>query len=307
MILDLPPLPNNVLSGRYPKWSFEKVQHRPCPICDSDSPEPIVRRPDKFVVHKCSKCRMVYLADVPRMEEIEKFYREYGAFKRYPQRTRGMPWLKRVMANKTNPFISILESTGGVKGLSVCEIGCSYGGFLELIRHKKGRPFGVELDDNARCFVESKGIPVTAEIDLNQHYDIVCLFQVLEHLVSPREVVSTISKTLNTDGRVLISIPNSGDYEKVGPSWVGFRVDLEHINYFNLQNLSELLCQHGLYIEQFWEHTQPGIQRAVIISEHTPNPVTKIKRVMGYFYQMFFGERFVNTGTFVLTALYRKV
>jgi 2-polyprenyl-3-methyl-5-hydroxy-6-metoxy-1,4-benzoquinol methylase len=265
-----------------------------------------VVRPDGFAVHRCSNCQMVYLADIPCAEDIDRLYRDYSTFKGL-----GPPRLARVrrvldLVTKSDRCLSILERTGGVKGISVCEIGCSYGNFLRRARDRGARPFGVELDHCAREYMSRIGIPSTADLPQRQ-FAVICLLQVLEHVASPHEMLSRIAPALEPDGRLLISLPNAREYVKTGPAWVGFRVDLEHLNYFDLHSLSSILLPHALYVEQYWEHCQPELAR----------------RTAGHGYSLI-GSRLrgalsrvlsrgcsedggVGAGSFVLTVLARKV
>jgi 2-polyprenyl-3-methyl-5-hydroxy-6-metoxy-1,4-benzoquinol methylase len=247
---------------------------------------------------------MIYLADVPNGEEIHKFYQNYTVFKKYtPGRT---TLYQRAMA-QNNPYIIILENTGGIKNMSVCDIGCSNGRFLELIRHRGGRPYGVEIDANARNLLELKGIPTSAELVADQVFDIICLFQVLEHITHPRTLLTAISKALTTDGRLLVSVPNGGEFAKAGSSWVGFRVDFEHLNYFTLNTLSELLLQHNIYVEQFWEHRQPGVQRNLCQIVECVSLTVKIQSKLKNIFDNFLPCDIFSQGSFVLTVLARRI
>jgi len=300
MLFELPPLPAKVPAGMIPEWGIQNAKHRPCPVCSSDAPVPFVARPDKFVVHHCSACGMRYLADIPSQDELEKFYRSYSIYKNYRFAKLSL-WNK--ITGSGNPFITILQNTGGVSGLSICEIGCSDGFFLELLRSRGADVYGVELDADCDHILEKKNVPHSKSIPAGQLYDAFCLFQILEHLSHPEDMIKNIAGSIKKDGRLLISVPNGGEVAKAGPTWIGFRVDLEHLNYFDLSSLSNLLSRQGMLVEQYWEHNQPGIQR--------PNPSksppilrsTNWRRLSGFLYR----HPLSAQGSFVLTVLSRKV
>lgn len=52
-IKTLPLLPKNVNAGRIPQWQLNNLVHRNCPVCNYDTPKPIVVRPDKLTVCIC--------------------------------------------------------------------------------------------------------------------------------------------------------------------------------------------------------------------------------------------------------------
>ncbi|MHC4250988.1 MAG: methyltransferase domain-containing protein [Planctomycetota bacterium] len=91
--------------------------------------------------------------------------------------------------------------------------------------------------------------------------DIVCAMNLLEHLSDPHELLSGVSRILADDGRFLMALPNAADYGAAGPYWVGFRIDLEHLNYSTVESLGRLLARHDLYVENFWVSHQPGVER----------------------------------------------
>jgi len=248
---------------------------------------------------------MLYLADLPAENEIIAFYSNYsGYIQKQPGKIK--PWALP-LSYYTNPFIAILLATGGIRHLSICEIGCLYGFFLELVKYGGGEPYGVELDETANLHLSQRGIPNSRILDPRKKYDVICLFQVLEHLVKPSDLIASISQALNPDGRLLISVPNGREYDKVGYSWVGFRVDLEHVNYFDLGSLAKLFEPYGLLIEHFCEHAQPQIGRLTGASTLPSSPLSRallkgartVKRLL-------WGKGFTDQGSFVLTALARK-
>ncbi len=262
-------------------------------------------RPDGFIVHQCLPCGVLYLADVPNKSEVEKFYQQYSSYKHYKSSHTLLAWFEIQRELRRNKYLSILEATGGIKGMTVCEIGCSHGNFLELIKRKQGRAVGVEPDAAARISLSRKNIPVLEQIGSKEEFNVICLFQVLEHLVDPSPLLSSISRSLTKDGRVLIAVPNGGEYAKTGPTWLGFRVDLEHVNYFDLKSLAALLSKHGLFCEHFWEDAQPVITRETYLRGETvtgwPKKIAKV-----LFNRAIVERSILTQGSFVLTILARK-
>ena len=167
----------------------------------------------------------------------------------------------------------------------------------------------MEPDADARISLSRKNrLPFLEQIGLqNEEFDVICLFQVLEHLVEyPSALLADISRSLSKDGRVLIAVPNGGEYAKTGPAWLGFRVDLEHVNYFDLKSLAALLSKHGLFCEHYWEDAQPAIARET--HRHREVAVMRWpKRIVKALFNRFMVERgILNQGSFVLTVLARK-
>lgn len=269
--MKLPPLPEGVRAGRMPGWSPAAAVHRPCPACGADQPRPLVTRPDGFVVHLCG-CGMAYLAEVPTPADLDALYARYGEFKSFTDVPLSSSEMKVAIA--ADPYLSILERTGGLEGRSLCEIGCSSGRFLELARRMGAEVCGVELDEKARLALDRKGIPAAAEFPAGKTFDIVCAFHVLEHLTAPDGLVAASASALQADGRFLAAVPNGNEAGRAGPTWVGFRADLEHLNYFNLSALSLLLSRHGLWVEQWWERDQPDLQRP-----RTPGAIGPLQRI----------------------------
>ncbi|MDQ6755761.1 MAG: class I SAM-dependent methyltransferase [Bacteroidota bacterium] len=100
----------------------------------------------------------------------------------------------------------------------VLDIGCGVGNFLNRIKEKTQNVFGLELNENAIAKAKSKGLTVYNEL-IQQHaiehkefYDVVCSFQVLEHVYDVKTFLESSLKTLKPKGKLIIGVPNNEPY-----------------------------------------------------------------------------------------------
>lgn len=97
----------------------------------------------------------------------------------------------------------------------ILEVGCGTGGNLEMLG-KFGNVSALEMDETARAIALEKtsgrydiragycpdNIPFT-----EQKFDLICMFDVLEHIEQDTETLSSIKKLLKKNGRILITVP----------------------------------------------------------------------------------------------------
>lgn len=103
------------------------------------------------------------------------------------------------------------------KGEKVLDIGCGIGNFL--IRAKeKAEVTGLELNQKAIEVCKQRGLNVLNE-DIAIHaannegkYDVVCMFQVLEHIYDVRSFLKNALQLLKKDGKLVIGVPNNEPY-----------------------------------------------------------------------------------------------
>ncbi|GBC62220.1 hypothetical protein DENIS_3189 [Desulfonema ishimotonii] len=262
----IPPMPESLACGVIPEWNLTELVHRGCPVCNEDCPIPVCLRPDRLAIHRCAGCGMIYLADIPGKNDLDMLYRVYGEYKGYissSRRTTVYSFLKKLRLCRENFFIRILDDFDGISEMRLCEIGASYGDFLQLARFRGATVSAVELDDAAVSHLqETLKIPayhIAGELPDMQ--DIICARSVFEHIPSPGTVLREISEKLAGDGRLLLSVPNGANLDTIGPAWAGFRVDMEHLNYWTPRTFAQLLARYGFYVEQYWELNQLATAR----------------------------------------------
>jgi len=98
----------------------------------------------------------------------------------------------------------------------VLEVGCGRGEFAKKIAARSY--LGLEFSSKAQDMAAADGIPViTRQVETHclqyeQHYDVVCAFQVLEHVASPTAFINACIRCLRPGGLLIYSVPNADSY-----------------------------------------------------------------------------------------------
>lgn len=257
---------------------------------------------------RCHGCGLVRLDPVPTLDELSAVYdggRYYttepprprtglGAvlqdavlrtFWGYPSAPRG---LRRALAAVLlRPLRDRFLPVPWPGSDPVLDIGCGNGQrLLELERHGCGALTGLEPTVGAaqqarrathadiRCTtLEDAGLPT-------DHFALVILNQVLEHVPSPATTLAAIRSHLRPGGQLYLTVPNFGSTEArlFGPAWEGLQVP-EHLHHFTEASLRRLVEDSGLRIRllrtdsvwsvtraslQAWGRTRPGGWRGIL-------------------------------------------
>jgi 2-polyprenyl-3-methyl-5-hydroxy-6-metoxy-1,4-benzoquinol methylase len=101
---------------------------------------------------------------------------------------------------------------------TLLEVGCGFGDFVARARAQGVQADGLELNESAVKLARQHGLPVQ-RIDLREaaehypsHYDVVCGFQVLEHVPNPREFLDLSCTLIKSGGRLLLGVPNADSF-----------------------------------------------------------------------------------------------
>ena len=103
-------------------------------------------------------------------------------------------------------------------GDSVLEIGCGNGQFMKKVLTKTPDVTGIELNTKMVEICKGKGLNVVNEL-LDVHkinnrgkYDLICAFQVLEHIYDVKQFLEDITTCLKPGGKIILSTPNNDDF-----------------------------------------------------------------------------------------------
>lgn len=95
----------------------------------------------------------------------------------------------------------------------VLEIGCAKGGFLSKMEERGNESHGLEMNEKAVKIGQKKGLTIFCRTieehaaTYKSYYDVVCSFQVLEHIAEVGNFIKASLETLKPGGRFIISVP----------------------------------------------------------------------------------------------------
>jgi SAM-dependent methyltransferase len=148
-------------------------------------------------------------------------------------------------------FLSYLERLGQlISGRTIFDIGAATGFFLDLARGEGWQTAGIELSDFAAAEAVRRGHQVSSgrltEQEITAQYDVVTMWDVLEHVDDPQRYVAAVSRLVKPGGYVAINTVDATSWwaRLVGRRW-HLLVPPEHLFYYGRKNLDLLLRQHG--------------------------------------------------------------
>lgn len=145
---------------------------------------------------------------------------------------------------------------GGGGGKKVLDFGCGGGGFLRELRQKgiNNNIVGIELDKEARTRLQKENIEVYEKlenIDRTIKFDVITMFQVIEHLENPHEIVNDIKSRLTENGLFIVETPNAEDAlisKYHSKSFMDFTFWSEHLFLYNSASLEILMKDCGFSV-----------------------------------------------------------
>lgn len=129
---------------------------------------------------------------------------------------------------------------------TVLEVGCNSGKFLKRVMEKTPNVFGMEFSPLAAEKARQKSLTVfdeTVEVHSAKNsgkYDVVCAFQVLEHIVEVQSFLHSIAKVLKPNGKLIISVPNNEPFYQRFNKYDVLNLPPHHVGLWNLRTFEKL-------------------------------------------------------------------
>jgi 2-polyprenyl-3-methyl-5-hydroxy-6-metoxy-1,4-benzoquinol methylase len=201
------------------------VTASPCVICGGDTVPAFVvtdrnRRisDERFEYLRCQACDSLVLASVP--DDIGRYY---------PATYYALPESRDALASATAPEhykLDLLRSL--VPGGRLVEVGPAVGGFVLHAKDAGYDTSAIEMDPGCCRFlrdvvgitVHETGDPAVA-LRANAPFDVIAMWQVLEHLADPEGALEAAAAALAPGGILAIAVPNPKALQLrvFGPRW----------------------------------------------------------------------------------------
>jgi SAM-dependent methyltransferase len=173
-------------------------------------------------------------------------------------------------SDKSNWHLQTLSGIlGGIRGKRILDVGCGLCGFLLSAKAEGAEVIGCDLSPESCEFAQKKlGIRVycsTLECCLSSigKVDAVIMRDLIEHPIEPLAVISAAHYVLKPGGVLLLLTPNgaeAGTHIETAKKWVGFRVDLEHLQYLSPRTINWLSHDLGWQIERLVAYGLPHLK-----------------------------------------------
>ena len=177
-----------------------------CNLCNSDNYKKrngSVRDNKDLEIFECCDCGLVFLSEYKHIDD--KFYENSKMHKEFNFQI----WRNQTLEDDNRRFEFIRNTITNKK---VLDFGSGNGGFLLNAKSVTKEIAGVELDDAVKSFYQKDEIKLYKDLDkITDKYDVITSFHVIEHLKNPIEILEKLKDILNTNGKIIIEVPNAND------------------------------------------------------------------------------------------------
>ena len=280
-----------IMTSLEPNTRSPARRPHPCPVCNSDSsnvvykPRVVENDPAKLYgaasglpgtqyLVRCSSCAMIF--ENPRFEDrvILKAYMESHE-----------PEHDSQYQMRVRSFLSALHKHATYlppKGSRVLDIGTAGGAFLEAAEKFGYDAHGLEPSADLVQRGKSRGLQIqqgTIELHTFQphSFDLVCLWDVIEHLPDPLNALREAKKLLKPGGVLLINFPDIGTWQaKLAGARFWWIISV-HLHHFTRRSLAHLCEKAGFKVfraTRYWQILEFGYLESLAVHYKIPLAAT---------------------------------
>ncbi|MDL1901927.1 class I SAM-dependent methyltransferase [Anaerolineae bacterium CFX9] len=145
-----------------------------------------------------------------------------------------------------------------VTGRKALDIGCGGGLFLAALQREGAEATGIELSDTRAFYSKTRhGFEVVKRPIEDDYwksfqgmFDIVALWDVIEHVPDPAAYIRRAAEVLKPGGILALATPDVSSLPArlTGRRWVGYKLSEEHVYYFSTATLTRMLEEAGFEV-----------------------------------------------------------
>lgn len=234
---------------------MEKSEYLKCMVCRDRRPVKRLK-PFEGTLVKCEECELVFRNPMPSDKTItdycEKSYSDI-----FDE--------EKIRSHRQEIFLNFLKNAIRYKsrGRRLLDVGCGYGFFLNLAKERGWEVYGVELSKDACQFAQRKlGLNIFCgglkeAFFPSDYFNVVSLWNVLDHMTDPRQQLPEIKRILKNDGLLFLRLPNFLFQEKalrIGDAFdnlffrhtnISRKISVSHLYAFTPYSIVSLLENEG--------------------------------------------------------------
>jgi ubiquinone/menaquinone biosynthesis C-methylase UbiE len=134
----------------------------------------------------------------------------------------------------------------------VLDIGCGTGAIMEQMRKQAGKHnvHGLDYEQSALDFCKKRGLHNLKQGDAHKlpyqenSFDMITMFDVLEHLQDDKKVVQQLRKVLKKEGKLVLTVPA---FQFL---WTDHDISLHHYRRYTKEHLKRVLEEQGFKVEK---------------------------------------------------------
>jgi SAM-dependent methyltransferase len=234
--------------------------NRPCPVCDSTQVSEAFRASDyvtsdEFRILQCERCTVAFTHPIPA--DLGRYYpTTYRDYKPVV-----LSILSAFYRVKARQWSYLFPQPG-----EALEVGCGPGIMSNVLQQLGWKVTGLERTEEAaevgrRLFGLNVLAAEVEDLPAIRQYDLIILFQVLEHMADPVAIVSECERRLKPGGKIIISVPNFNSWQSHFGKAAWLHLDVpRHLFHFSATSLDVLLKRAGL----------AGVSADYVSVEHDP-------------------------------------
>jgi len=128
--------------------------------------------------------------------------------------SRRIPAIQSLRRQNAHSILQRLTQLRALRGLTLLDIGCGYGWFLEVASEYGIQAEGIEPEENIARAARAAGNRVTVglfpqDLPPDVLYDLITFNDVLEHIPAPQQVMMASAERLREGGLLVVAIPSS--------------------------------------------------------------------------------------------------
>lgn len=196
-------------------------------------------------VIQCQKCSFIF---IPPYYRKTITYTDYKDAKVAEQVRKGNNWIKIQRHRLRFKLIRKYKKSG-----KLFDLGVGWGHFLLTGKMLGYDISGIEISEQPYLYAKNDlGLPVEHvdffKMDENNKFDILTMWDVLEHIDRADILVEKCSRLINKGGYIVIQVPQIDSYiaQKYGKDWK--MMGLDHVNYFSKKTITQLLEKNGFKV-----------------------------------------------------------